>query len=91
MTNQCRCGLHRTLQGCAGAKHLSSRTTAQRRAQGREGGKANLVVDRMEILARYQELDRDAAILAAWKDAMSIQKQRRWRAKSARHQTGRAA
>lgn len=76
----CACGgNHRTASGCAGARHLSRRTPAQRRAQGREGGRANAVVDRADILARYLHLDRDEAILAAWRDSRRIAKGQRYR------------
>ena len=77
----CRCGRHRTRSGCAGAQVLSTLTAARRRAIGREGGKANAVVDRVDILARYLHLDRDAAILQAWKDARRIPKYQRYRAR----------
>lgn len=77
----CACGRHRTASGCAGARHLSQRTAAQRRAQGRQGGRANAVVDRADILARYVHLDRDEAILAAWRDSRRLQRWQRYRAR----------
>jgi hypothetical protein len=77
----CRCGRHRTASGCAGARHLARRTPEQRRAHGREGGKATAVVHRVDILARYAHLDRSEAILAAWRDARRLQKWQRYRAR----------
>jgi hypothetical protein len=77
----CGCGRHRSPQGCAGARQLRARTARQRREQGREGGRANAVVDRADILARYAGLERDQAILAAWRDARRIQRYARFRAR----------
>jgi hypothetical protein len=77
----CRCGQHRTDAGCAGARHLAARSPEQRRAHGREGGRANAVVDREDILGRYVHLDRDAAILAAWQDSRRLRKWQRYRAR----------
>lgn len=77
----CRCGRHRTAAGCAGARHLAQRTSAQRREHGRQGGRANAVVDRADILERYLHLDRDEAILAAWADGRRLQRWQRYRAR----------
>ncbi len=77
----CCCGKHKTAAGCAGAHHLASRPLEQRRANGREGGRANAVVDREDVLARYVHLDRDDAIFAAWRDSRRIQKYQRYRAR----------
>lgn len=75
----CPCGQHRTRTGCAGARYFATRTRAQMSRWGREGGKANAILDSMAILERYQHLDRDEAILSAWKDARRIQKYQRYR------------
>lgn len=79
----CKCGRHRTASGCAGARHLAQRTLEQRRAQGREGGRANAIIDRVDILARYAHLERDEAILAAWRDARRQKRWQRYRARLA--------
>lgn len=75
----CPCGKHRTLSGCKGAQYLASRGAAQRKADGRAGGRTRAVIWRGEILARYQHLDRDDAILQAWKDSSHVWKLRRQR------------
>jgi hypothetical protein len=79
----CSCGRHRTKAGCAGARHLAQRTRAQRQAHGREGGRANAVVDREDILERYAHLDRDEAILTAWRDARRLRRWQRYRTRRA--------
>lgn len=80
----CACGRHKNAAGCAGARHLRTFTKARRQQLGHEGGKANAVVDRAEVLERYIGLDRDDAIWQAWKDARRMEAWRRYRARRPR-------
>jgi hypothetical protein len=68
----CRCGRHRTPQGCAGARHLSTFSDVFRRMTGREGGKTRAVLAGDPILARYAHLGRDQAILQARLDGIAV-------------------
>lgn len=77
--------------GCGGAVELASRSPEERRAHGREGGRTSAVISRLNILDRYRHLDRDDAIVSAWKDALMLQTKRRYRVRqrvAARSQTG---
>lgn len=80
MATPCICGKgHRDIRGCNGARTFATRTPAQLRQWGREGGKTQGVVKQQAILDRYRHLDRDAAILSAWREAKMIAKCARYR------------
>lgn len=77
----CSCGQHRNEAGCRGADFLRSQPREFRQRNGREGGRAQSFLAREKVLDRYRHLDRDDAIVQAWRDALHTRKLRWYRAK----------
>ena len=77
----CSCGKHKTNAGCKGAAYLSSRSRAQRQADGHRGGSVRAANVHSTLIARFAHLSRDKAIWAAWRVGLHSKRLRALRAR----------